>query len=84
MGEVKVKCAHMCTTGTKGLRSIDLHDLTNVPMIKTMVTAMAVKTFRSFENTQCFKDLMLNSIRSDSNTILDQLLAAIQAYIANA
>ena len=40
-------------------------------------------TFRSLENTQCFKDLVLNheivQKRSGSNTILDQLLAAIQA-----
>ena len=61
-------------------RSIDLHDLTNVPMIKTR---MKVKTFRSLENTQCFKYLVLNheivQKRLGSNTILDQLLAAIQA-----
>ena len=65
------------------MRTIDLHDLTNVPMIKTRMTAMAVKTFRSLENTQCFKDLVLNheivQKRSGSNTILDQLLAEIQA-----
>ena len=42
------------------MRTIDLHDLTNVPMIKTRMTALAVKTFRSLENTQCFKDLVLN------------------------
>ena len=41
-------------------RTIDLHDLTNVPMIKTRMTALAVNTFRSLENTQCFKELMLN------------------------
>ena len=62
------------------MRTIDLHD---VPMIKTRMTALAVKTFRSLENTQCFKDLVLNheivQKRSGSNTILDQLLAAIQA-----
>ena len=65
------------------MRTIDLHDLTNVPMIKTRMTAMAVKTFRSLENTQCFKDLVLNheivQKRSGSNTILDQLLTEIQA-----
>ena len=65
------------------MRTIDLHDLTNVPMIKTRMTALAVKTFRSLENTQCFKDLVLNheivQKRSGSNTILDQLLAEIQA-----
>ena len=65
------------------IRTIDLHDLTNVPMIKTRMTALAVKTFRSLENTQCFKDLVLNheivQKRSGSNTILDQLLAEIQA-----
>ena len=65
------------------MRTIDLHDITNVPMIKTRMTALAVKTFRSLENTQCFKDLVLNheivQKRSGSNTILDQLLAAIQA-----
>ena len=65
------------------MRTIDLHDLTNVPMIKTRMTALAVKTFRSLENTQCFEDLVLNheivQKRSGSNTILDQLLAAIQA-----
>ena len=65
------------------MRTIDLHDLTNVPMIKTRMTTLAVKTFRSLENTQCFKDLVLNheivQKRSGSNTILDQLLAAIQA-----
>ena len=33
------------------MRTIDLHDLTNVPMIKTRMTALAVKTFRSLENT---------------------------------
>ena len=58
-------------------RSIDLHGLTNVPMIKTRMTALAVKTFRSLENTQCFKDLVLNheivQKRSGSNTILDEL-----------
>ena len=63
-------------------RSIDLHGLTNVPMIKTRMTALAVKTFRSLENTQCFEDLVLNheivQKRSGSNTILDELLAAIQ------
>ena len=57
------------------MRTIDLHDLTNVPMIKTRMTALAVKTFRSLENTQCFKDLVLNheivQKRSGSNTILD-------------
>ena len=66
-----------------GTRTIDLHDLTNVPMIKTRMTALAVKTFRSLENTQCFKDLMVNyeivQKQSGSDTILDQLLAAIQA-----
>ena len=41
------------------MRTIDLHDLTNVTMIKTRMTALAVKT-RSLENTQCFKDLLLN------------------------
>ena len=65
------------------MRTIDLHDLTNVPMIKTRMTALAVKTFKSLENTQCFKDLVLNheivQKRSGSNTILDQLLAEIQA-----
>ena len=65
------------------MRTIDLHDLTNVPMIKTRMTALAVKTFRSLENTQCFKDLVLNheivQKRTGSNIILDQLLAAIQA-----
>ena len=44
---------------------------------------MVVKTFRSLEKTQCFKELMLNheivQKRSGSNTILDQLLAEIQA-----
>ena len=66
-----------------GTRSIDLFDLTNVHMIKTRMTALAVKTFRSLENTQCFKELMLKheivQKRSGCNTILDQLLAAIQA-----
>ena len=65
-----------------GMRTIDLHDLTNAPMIKTRMTALAVKTFRSLENTQCFKDMVSNheivQKRSGSNTILDQLLAAIQ------
>ena len=64
-----------------GTRTIDLHDLTNAPMIETRMTAQAVKTFRSLENTQCFKELMLSheivQKRSGSNTILDQLLAAI-------
>ena len=54
------------------MRTIHLHDLTNVPMIKTRMTALAVKTFRSLENTQCFKDLVLNheivQKRSGSNT----------------
>ena len=66
-----------------GTRTIDLHDLTNVPMIKTRMTALAAKTFRSLENTQCFKLLMLNheiaQKRSGSNSTQDQLLAAIQA-----
>ena len=63
-------------------RSIDLHDLTNVPMIKTKMTTLLVKTFRGLHHfkTQCFKDLMLNheivQKRSGSNTIL---LVAIQA-----
>ena len=61
------------------MRTIDLHDLANVTMIKTRMTALAV---RSLENTQCFKDLVLNheivQKLSSSNTILDQLLAAIQ------
>ena len=64
------------------MRTIDLRDPTNVPMIKTRMTALAVKTFRSLENTQCFKDLVLNHDivqKRGSNTILDQLLAAIQA-----
>ena len=65
-------------------RSIDLHDLTNVPMIKTRMTVLAVKTFRSLENTQCFTDLVLNheivQKRSGSNTILVKLLDAIQGY----
>ena len=56
---------------------------TNVHMIKTRMTALAVKTFRSLENTQYFKELMLKheivQKRSGCNTILDQLLAAIQA-----
>ena len=64
-------------------RSIDLHNLTNVPMIKTRMITLVVKTLRSLENTQRFKDLMLNheiiQKRPGSNTILDQLLAAIQA-----
>ena len=66
-----------------GTRTIDLYDLTNAPLIKTRMTALAVKTFRSLENTQYFKELMLNHAivqkRSGSNTILDQFLAAIQA-----
>ena len=65
------------------IRPVLEYDLTNVPMIKTRMTALAVKTFRSLENTQCFNDLVLNheivQKRSGSNTILDQLLAAIQA-----
>ena len=65
------------------IRTIDLHNLTNVPMIKTRMAALAGKTFRAPENTQCFKDLVLNleivQKRSGSNTIMDQLLAAIQA-----
>ena len=56
-----------------GTRTIDLDDLINVPMIETRMTALAVKTFRSLENTQCFKKLMLNheivQKRSGSNTI---------------
>ena len=35
-----------------GTRTIDLHDLTNVPMIKTRMTALAGKACRSLENTQ--------------------------------
>ena len=66
-----------------GMRTIELHHLANVPMTKTRMTALAVKTFRSLENTQCFKDLVLNheivQKRSGSNTILDQLLASIPA-----
>ena len=53
-----------------------MHDSVNM-------TALAVKTFRSLENTQCFKDQVLNheivQKQAGSNTILDQLLAAIQA-----
>ena len=64
-------------------RSMDLHDLTNVPMIKTRMTALAVKTFISLEDTQCFNDLVLNHVivqkRPGSTTILEQFLAAIQA-----
>ena len=46
---------HVClrlalgVTYLDGMRTIDLHDLTNVPMIKTRMTALAVKTFRSLE-----------------------------------
>ena len=58
-------------------RSIDLHDLTNVPMIKTRMTALAVKTFRSLEDTRCFHEIVQK--RSGLNTILEQLLAAIHA-----
>ena len=81
----KYKCLRLAlgVTYLDRMRTIDLHDLTNVPMIKTRMTALAVKTFRSLENTQCFKDLVLNheivQKRSGSNTILDQLLAEIQA-----
>ena len=79
------KCLRLALGKTyrDGMRTIDLHDLTNVPMIKTRMTALAVKAFRSLEKTQCFKDLVLNheivQKRSGSNTILDQLLATIQA-----
>ena len=38
----------------------DQHDPTNVPMTKTRMTSLAVKTFRSLGNTQLFKDLVLN------------------------
>ena len=60
---------------------MDLHYLTNVPMMKTRMTTLMVKTFRSIENTLCFKDLVLHrDVRSFKNdTNLDQLLAAIQA-----
>ena len=77
------KCLRLALgiTYRDGMRTIDLHDLANVPMTKTRITALAVKTFRSLENTQCFKDLVLNheivQKRSGSNTILDQLLASI-------
>ena len=54
-----------------GMRTIDLHDLTSVPMIKARMTELAVQT------------LVLNheivQKGSGSNTILDQLLAANQA-----
>ena len=64
-------------------RSIDLHDLTNVPMIKNRMTALAVKTFRSLENTQCFKDLVLNheivQKRSGSNTVLCDIPKAVSS-----
>ena len=43
-----------------GTRTIYLHDFTNVPMIKTRMMALAVKTFRSLKSTQCFEELMLN------------------------
>ena len=77
------KCLRLALgiTYQDGTRTIDLHDLTNVPMIKNRNTALAVKTFRSLENS--FKELMLNheivQKRSNPNTILDELLAAIQA-----
>ena len=76
------KCLRLAlgTTYHNGTRTIDLHDLTNVPLSKTR---MAVKTFRSLENTQCFQELMFNheivQKRSGSKTILNQLLAVIQA-----
>ena len=56
------KCLRLALgiTYQDGMRTIDLHDLTNIPMIKTRTTALAVKTCRSLENTQCFKDLVLN------------------------
>ena len=71
------KCLRLALgiTYQDGTRSIDMHDLTDVPMIKTRKTALAAKTFRSLENTQCFKDLMLNheivQKGSVSNTILE-------------
>ena len=82
-------CQNKCLKLALGLtyyvrtRSMDLHDPTDVPMIKTRMTALAIKTFRSPENTRCFKDLVLNheivQKLLGSNTILDQLLAAIEA-----
>ena len=49
-------------------------------MVKTRMTTLEIKTFKSLKDTQ---DLMLKheivQKRSGSNTILDQLLAAIKA-----
>ena len=76
------KCLRLalCITYHNGTRTIDLCDLTNVPLSKTR---MAVKTFKSLENTQCFQEVMLNheifQKRSGSKTILNQMLAVIQA-----
>ena len=48
------KCLRLALgiTYRDGMRTIDLLDLTNLSMIKTRRTALAVKTFRSLENTQ--------------------------------
>ena len=89
MADVQYYNSNKCLRLALGLtyydraRSIDLHDLTNVPMIKNGMTALAAKTFRSLENTECFKNLVLNheivQKRWGSNTILDKFVAAIQA-----
>ena len=45
------KCLRLALgiTYQNGTTTINLHDLTNVPMIKTRMTALAVKTFRSLD-----------------------------------
>ena len=47
------KCLRLALgiTYQDGTRTIDLHDLTKVPMIKIRMTALAVKTFRSLKNS---------------------------------
>ena len=51
--QVKEMCLRL--TYLYRMRTIHLHDLTNIPMSKTRMTALAVKTFRSLENTQVFQ-----------------------------
>ena len=49
----KNKCLKLALgiTYHDGMRTIDLHDLTNVPMIKARMTGLAVQTFRSLKHT---------------------------------
>ena len=61
------ECLRLALTYYDRARSIDLHDFTNVLMIKTRMTALAVKTFRLLENTSVLRIWcwILRSLKND-------------------